>query len=219
MYSFTRVWMGPKLATMLISVSSVVSSTSTSEMPSTPTLYSMPKKPIQSTSWTSWKPGRSASKESATSREMTQGHAGRERRQRTDGTRPARPARRPARWRPTSGAEDEQREQVRAGQEVVEHQRAMKMKSATMAERARGRCPARSSGRGRSGCGGCRHPRAGSRAPVPLTMPSMTRTSNHMTRVGDGPAEAVEDEVVEVVEPPLAGARPRTGSASGGCGR
>ena len=54
-----RAWMGPKLATMLMSVSSVVSSTSTSEMPSTPTRYWMPKKPIQSTSWTSWKPGRS----------------------------------------------------------------------------------------------------------------------------------------------------------------
>ena len=56
MYSFTRVWMGPKLARMLTAVSSVVSSTSTSEMPSTPTLYWMPKKPIQSASWTSWKP-------------------------------------------------------------------------------------------------------------------------------------------------------------------
>ena len=35
--------MGPKLARMLIHVSSVVSTTSTSEMPSTPSLYWMPK--------------------------------------------------------------------------------------------------------------------------------------------------------------------------------
>ena len=37
MYSFTRSWIGRKLARMLIHVSVVVSSTSTSEMPSTPT--------------------------------------------------------------------------------------------------------------------------------------------------------------------------------------
>ena len=61
MYSFTRVVIGPKLARMLIAVSSVVRSTSTSEMPSTPTLYSIPKKPIQGTSWTNWKPATAGS--------------------------------------------------------------------------------------------------------------------------------------------------------------
>ena len=71
MYSFTRVWMGPKLARMLMSVRTVVSSTRTSEMPSTPTLYWMPRKAIQSACWTSWKPGWLLSKLTATSSEMT----------------------------------------------------------------------------------------------------------------------------------------------------
>ncbi len=69
MYSFTRVWMGPKLARMLMSVRTVVSSTSTSERPSTPTVYVMPRKPIQSARCMSWKPGWLASKLRATSSE------------------------------------------------------------------------------------------------------------------------------------------------------
>ena len=48
MYSFTLVWMGLKLARMLIQVSVVVSTTSASEMPSTPSLYWMPKPGTQS---------------------------------------------------------------------------------------------------------------------------------------------------------------------------
>ena len=71
MYSFTRVSMGPKLARMLMSVRTVVSSTSTSEMPSTPTLYLMPRKAIQSACCTSWKPGWLPSKLTATSSETT----------------------------------------------------------------------------------------------------------------------------------------------------
>ena len=37
MYSFTRVWIGPNEARMLIQVSVVVSTTSASDSPSTPT--------------------------------------------------------------------------------------------------------------------------------------------------------------------------------------
>ena len=38
---------------------------------------------------------------------------------------------------------------------------------------------------------------------MPLTVPSMTRTSNHHSARGDPAAEADEEQVVEIVEPPL----------------
>ena len=48
MYSLIRVWIGPKLARMLIQVSVVVRTTSATDSPSTPSLYWMPKNGIQS---------------------------------------------------------------------------------------------------------------------------------------------------------------------------
>ena len=60
MYSLIRVWIGAKLARMLIQVSVVVRTTRASESPSTPSLYWMPKAGIQSAVSTSWKPARAA---------------------------------------------------------------------------------------------------------------------------------------------------------------
>ena len=57
MYSLTRFWMGLNDARMLIQVSVVVSTTRTIESPSTPTVYWMPNIGIQSTRSTNWKPG------------------------------------------------------------------------------------------------------------------------------------------------------------------
>ena len=56
MYSLIRVWIGAKLARMLIQVRVVVRTTSASDSPSTPSLYWMPKSGIQSNSSTNWKP-------------------------------------------------------------------------------------------------------------------------------------------------------------------
>ena len=74
MYSLTRVWIGLKLARMLIHVSVVVSTTSATDMPSTPSLYWMPKTrdPVGTVS-TNWKPvDASASKPTRSSSETTQ---------------------------------------------------------------------------------------------------------------------------------------------------
>ena len=48
MYSLIRVWIGLKLARMVIHVSVVVRTTSATDSPSTPSLYWMPKSGIQS---------------------------------------------------------------------------------------------------------------------------------------------------------------------------
>jgi len=58
MYSFTRSWIGPKLARMLIAVRVVVRTTRATERPSTPSLYWIPNRGIQSTASPYWKPGR-----------------------------------------------------------------------------------------------------------------------------------------------------------------
>ena len=58
MYSFTRSWIGPNEARMLIHDRVVVRTTSTADRPSTPTLYWIPKAGIQSTVSTNEKPGR-----------------------------------------------------------------------------------------------------------------------------------------------------------------
>ena len=55
MYSFTRSWIGPKLARIEIHVSVVVRATIATERPSTPSLYWMPKSGIQSSCSTYWK--------------------------------------------------------------------------------------------------------------------------------------------------------------------
>ena len=47
MYSLIRVWIGSKLARMLIQVSVVVRTTRATDRPSTPSLYWMPKTGIQ----------------------------------------------------------------------------------------------------------------------------------------------------------------------------
>ena len=57
MYSLIRVWIGLKLARMLIQVIVVVRTTRATASPSAPILYWMPKIGIQSTVWTNWKPG------------------------------------------------------------------------------------------------------------------------------------------------------------------
>ena len=57
MYSFTRSWIGPKEARMLIHDSVVVRTTRTADRPSTPTLYWIPKTGIQSTVSLYEKPG------------------------------------------------------------------------------------------------------------------------------------------------------------------
>ena len=56
MYSLIRVWIGAKLARMLIQLSVVVSTTSAIESPSAPSLYWMPKNGIQSTVVSNSKP-------------------------------------------------------------------------------------------------------------------------------------------------------------------
>ena len=56
MYSFTRVWMGPKLAMTEMVVSSVVRTTSSRLMPSMPSWYWMPKNGIQATDSVNRKP-------------------------------------------------------------------------------------------------------------------------------------------------------------------
>ena len=56
MYSLIRVWIGAKLARMLIQVSVVVSTTRATDSPSTPSLYWIPKNGIQSTVVSNWKP-------------------------------------------------------------------------------------------------------------------------------------------------------------------
>ena len=103
-------------------------------MPSTPTLYWMPRKAIQSACWTSWKPGWLLSKLTATSSEMTKARpavASARKRMRRDAL--------PGHEAQDDGAhqrrDDEQREEVRTGQEVVEHQRASRMKRAIMTTR------------------------------------------------------------------------------------
>ncbi len=58
MYSLIRVWIGLKLASSAIQVSSVVSTTSAIDSPSAPTLYWIPKTGIQSSVSTNWKPSR-----------------------------------------------------------------------------------------------------------------------------------------------------------------
>ena len=54
MYSLIRVWIGAKLARMLIQLRVVVRTTSASDSPSTPSLYWMPNSGIQLSVSTSW---------------------------------------------------------------------------------------------------------------------------------------------------------------------
>ena len=91
MYSLTRVWIGAKLARMLIQVRVVVSTTRASDRPSTPSLYWMPKSGIQISSSTNWKPARRrASKPAARTQ---RDHPGHERGAQGEEPGPARPAR------------------------------------------------------------------------------------------------------------------------------
>ena len=136
MYSFTRVVIGPKLARMLMVVSSVVRTTRTSEMPSTPTLYSMPKKPDPADlldeleahgRWVEREHEHDARGRTATARD-------RERRP-ADGRQPIRrdegEHERADEWR-----EDDQREDVELAD--VDHQRASQMKRSAIAMRPSG---------------------------------------------------------------------------------
>ena len=56
MYSLIRVWIGAKLARMLIQDSVVVRTTRATDSPSAPSLYWMPKNGIQSAAAANWKP-------------------------------------------------------------------------------------------------------------------------------------------------------------------
>ena len=180
-----------------------MSSTSTSEMPSTPTWYWMPKKPIQPTSWTNWKPA--ARRVEGERHEHDRDDERDERGERAPAQRMARsrsPGTKASTTAPTSGAKMSSERMSRSRQDVDPSARQPDE------ERDHGDEAQRDAQRVVLDAAGLDAPDAVTRAPgspcaMPLTMPSMTRTSNHMTRVGDGPAEAEEDEVVEVVEPPL----------------
>ncbi len=168
--------MGPKLARMLIQVSSVVSTTSTRLMPSMPTVYSMPKAGIQGTFSTKLEAadaGRcwvEASASSASeSAKATQRH---DERHDADEIVPVTRAGRPARRAPTSGTS---RMSVRIGtpRQSVSATTITKMKTATMmsAEGDAQGVVLDAPGLDLAQVA-CRRP--GSTSPTPLTVPSMT---------------------------------------------
>ena len=100
MYSLIRVWIGLKLARMLIQVSVVVRTTSATDSPSAPSLYWIPKIGIQSTVSTNWKPG---SPGQVADQQEERDDPGHDREAERDRPRPTTPGRSAMTSAPTSG--------------------------------------------------------------------------------------------------------------------